>query len=87
MAVRAHTGKGVNGLTLGDTIGRTPGAYGFIVSCNLPGYIHPADVISAAKLVMFRSSNIGINPLSNDWTSDAGVGPAKIQFSMVRGPC
>jgi hypothetical protein len=80
----ALAGLSSNGLILGDTVGRTPGAYGFIVSCDLTGYVGPTETISAASLVVTRSKNQGINPLGNAWTSNAGPGPAKVLFSMVR---
>jgi hypothetical protein len=83
--VCAGAGLSSDGLTLGDTVGRTPGAYGFIVSCDLTGYVGPSDVINSAKLIMTKSASQGINPLGPLWTSNAGPGPAKVLFSMVRG--
>jgi hypothetical protein len=76
-------GLGNDGLVLGDTVGRTPGAYGFIVSCDLTGYVGSLDVISSASLVVTRSRSQGINPLGRSWTSNAGPGPAKVLFSAV----
>ena len=73
-----------DGLRIGDTVGRTPGAYGSFISCDLRGYVGPADVIASAKLVLTVSSVTGINPLTMNWTSDAGVGPAKLRYDMVR---
>ena len=82
------TGVGVDGLVLGDTVGRTPGAYGFVISCPLTGYLNPTAQILSARLVIYRSSSMGINPLGNSWVSAAGPGPAKVLFSMVRrGRC
>jgi hypothetical protein len=81
-----NAGLGSDGLMLGDTVGRTPGAYGFIVSCDLTGYVGPADVISGARLIMTKSGQQGINPLGGTWTSNAGPGPAKVLFSMVGPP-
>ena len=64
--------------------GRTPGAYGFLISCNLTGYIGPNDVINAAQLVLTQSNLVGTDPLSDAWTSSAGAGPAKMVLDMVR---
>ena len=75
-------GTGNNGLILGDTVGRTPGAYGFVVSCDLTGYLGPADTVLGATLVLNRGVSQGINPLSSDWTSSAGPGPAKLNVDM-----
>ncbi len=79
----AIPGLGKDGFRLGDTVGRTPGAYGFIVSCNSIGYLGPRDVINDAQLMLTVSGIKGINPLSSRWTSDAGSGPARLQTDMV----
>jgi hypothetical protein len=76
---------GKDGLRIGDTVGATPGAYGFIVSCNLQGYVGTADVVQSGFLQVTVSSIQNINPLDTNWTSDAGPGPAKLQYDMVRG--
>jgi hypothetical protein len=80
----AIPGGGDNGLRIGDTVGRTPGAYSFIVSCSLEGYVGPDDTITTAQLQMRQSSLQGINPLSPRWTSDAGPGPIKISADLVK---
>ena len=77
-------GGGTDALVIGDTEGRTPGAYGFFVSCNLAGYIGPADTVSSAQLVLTPSSTYGVDPLSRQWTSNAGPGPAQLLVDMVR---
>ncbi len=46
----AFQGGSNEGLMLGDTVGRSPGAYGFVVSCDLSG-LGAGDVILGAKLV------------------------------------
>jgi hypothetical protein len=66
--------------------GRTPGAYGFFVSCSLVGYVDSGAIINDARIVMTRKSSQGINPLGPAWTSDAGAGPAVMEVAMVR-PC
>ena len=78
-----QAGTGINGLILGDTVGRTPGAYGFIVSCDLTGYVGPEDTISAANLLLTRGISQGINPLGSKWTSNIGPGPAVLNVDMV----
>jgi hypothetical protein len=77
-------GGGVDGLVLGDTVGRTPGSYGFVVSCPLTGLLHPSAKVVSAKFILVRSSSIGVNPLGPNWVSKDGTGPAKLLFSMVR---
>jgi hypothetical protein len=72
-----------DGLRIGDTVGATPGAYGFIVSCDLQGYVGTSDVIQSGFLQVTVSSITNINPLDTNWTSDAGKGPAKLQYDMV----
>ncbi len=69
-----QAGNGIDGLVLGDTEGRTPGAYGFIVSCDLAGYVGPLDSIMSATIMLTRSSLFGTNPLARAWTSNRGVG-------------
>ncbi len=59
------------------------GAYGFILSCTLEGYVGPQDTILDGTLVLTRSGGLGINPFSNAWVSDAGAGPAKMLADMV----
>ena len=78
-------GGGANALVLGDTVGRTPGAYGFVVSCPMDGYLNPKAVVQSGTLVLHQSAAFGINPLSNQWTSSVGPGPAQVLFTMVRG--
>ena len=80
----AVPGLSKDGLRLGDTVGRTPGAYSFIISCNLEGYVAPGSTITAGTLVLTQSSLTGINPLGPGWTSDAGRGPTKVVADMVR---
>ena len=79
-----NAGIGTHGLKLGCTQGRTPGAYGFVVSCDLTGYVGARDVVASARLVLTQSGLIGIDPLSNKWSSSVGPGPAKMQLDMVR---
>ena len=77
----AHAGAS---LQLGCTQGRTPGAYGIVVSCNLAGYVGPHDVISSAQLVLTQSGLVGTDPLSSHWSSSLGNGPAQLISDMVR---
>jgi hypothetical protein len=60
-------------LVLGDTVGRTPGAYGFFVSCDLTGYVGPADRINAGVFVAKRSGGTGMSPFSPDWKTPKGA--------------
>ena len=77
----AHAGAS---LQLGCTQGRTPGAYGIVVSCNLAGYVGPHDVMSSAQLVLTQSGLVGTDPLSSHWSSSLGNGPAQLISDMVR---
>ncbi len=70
-------------LILGDTVGRTPGAYGFVVSCNLVGVLGEDDVVSSASLILSRGGAKGVDPLSEAWESTAGPGPASVLLDMV----
>jgi hypothetical protein len=70
---------------LGDTVGRTPGAYGFIVSCRLGAYVTPDDLVMTAKLVLQRNGGTKLHPLSQDWWFPGGSGPAALQLDMVCG--
>jgi hypothetical protein len=78
-------------LVLGDTQGRTPGSYCWIVSCYLTRVVGPQETIVDARLVLTRLENKGINFFSDAWTSDAGPGPAVLEMDMVRAcppyPC
>ncbi len=78
------SGTGLNGLVLGDTVGRTPGAYGFFVGCNIEGFVGKSETILKAQLVLQRGWSNGINPLSNNWSSNAGQGPAQMIVDLVR---
>ena len=80
----ATPGWGIDGLRIGDTVGRTPGAYGVFLSCYLTGYVGDSDVIHGATLSLTVSSILGINPLGPAWKSHAGLGPATLLFDMVK---
>ncbi len=67
-----------------DTQGRTPGAYGFIISCDFAGYVGRDDVIHGATIALHRGKGQGINPLSSAWSYPGGTGPAKLNIDMVR---
>ena len=79
----ATPGAGNNGLVLGDTVGATSGAHGFIVSCSLRGYLGPNDVVSSAVIVLTHGVISGVDPLSSAWVSRAGKGPAQLHVDMV----
>ena len=76
-------GRAAQGLVLGDTVGRTPGAYGFIVSCSLRGYVRSDATILGGKLTLVNHIRTPLTPLSAGWTYPAGAGPAKLQLDMV----
>ena len=77
-------GGGYNGLLLGDTVGRTPGSYGFIVSCPLTGLLNPKATVYSATLVLKLSDRSGISPLGPGWTTPTkGAGPATLEVAMV----
>ncbi len=48
------------------------------------GVLGPRDTVLSATLVVVRKELRNINPLSSNWTSDAGPGPAKVVLDMVR---
>ena len=66
-------------------MGRTPGAYGFVVSCSLQGYVAPSDIVLSSMLVLTRNGGTTLTPLSSSWTYPGGRGPARLQTDMVRG--
>jgi hypothetical protein len=68
---------------LGDTVGRTPGAFGFIVSCSLEDYIASDDIILASTLVLTRNGGTELHPLSKAWKYPTGTGPATLLTDMV----
>ncbi len=81
----SQPGLAENGLVLGDTVGRTPGAFGFIVSCHTQGYLAPDDVVVSASLSLYVSDVNNINPLSDAWAvPDMEPGPAILVVDMVR---
>jgi hypothetical protein len=47
------------------------------------GYVDKRALILDARLVLTRSVSIGINPFGSMWKSDAGPGPAVLEFAMV----
>ncbi len=79
-----QAGLGPGGLAIGDTVGRTPGAFGFIVSCDLTGYVGRADTVFAGTLTLTRSGGSGMSPFSGGWKSSRGTGPAELVFEMAR---
>jgi hypothetical protein len=76
-------GRGLQGLVLGDTVGRTPGAYGFVVSCDLLGFVAEGQQVLGASLVLTRNGGTSLHPLSKDWWYPGGKGAATLQTAMV----
>ena len=64
-------------------MGRTPGAYGFVVSCNLQGFVPATATVMAAKLVLTKNKCTSLTPLSAKWSYPGGKGPATLQLDMV----
>jgi hypothetical protein len=66
-------GLGTDGLILGDTVGRTPGAFGFIVSCDITGYVGASETVVDGMLVVWRSGSRGMSPFSPSWNPPRGT--------------
>lgn len=77
-------GRANQGLVLGDTVGRTPGAYGFVVSCDMQGYVRSDATVISGRLVLVRNKGTSLHPLSSRWTYPGGSGPAALQLDMAR---
>ncbi len=64
-------------------MGRTPGAYGFVVSCDTTGYVGPDEVVTASMFVLNRDKGTALTPLSPKWWFPGGTGPATLEMDMV----